>query len=260
MNHSIFEQKTIVKEYIKNNPGKKGDPGPKGDPGDQGPIGTRGPKGDMGSRGFDGPDGPTGNTGPTGQTGYLGPTGYTGYTGPTGLPGPTGIQGEPGQNSGYTGPQGIQGHTGPMGATGKMSDHIISIIYNDTSHYKLKLMQDCQQITQNHNAYMLGSSSLTGINISCLYNTYITNNDKYINNLMISKEYNTLQFYISTSYAVKNMIITTSGQPYSLPIGCTKVDYISEYYMIVHFDFDSEEALNEYLHLGVIYDININWF
>lgn len=237
MRSNIFENKTIIKEGTQGRPGLNGKDGAKGDPGKDGRDGKDG-------KNIKGDKGDSGHTGPTGPIG------------PIGIEGPIGPKGEFG---GPTGEQGLQGVTGPIGPTGGMSDHIISIIYNDVSFYKLKCMQDCQTININTNVYMLGTS-LTGINLCCLYNAYMTNVDKYIINITITKNNYKLLFYINTSYAVKSIMMTTSGQPYSLPIQYTYVDMITEYYSVITFDFDSQEALDEYLHLGVLYDIYINWF
>jgi hypothetical protein len=247
---SVFDMSRV--QYKEGPRGKEGLQGPKGEPGEPG---KRGEKGDQGFRGFDGPDGPTGMTGPTGYTGYTGYTGPIG-TGPTGSTGPQGPRGEQGEFGGPTGPTGLQGFTGP---TGPMSDHVISIIYNDFSLYKIKLMQDCRQITQN-TELCLDLNLKNNINIGIGYATFLTNAEKYINNINLSKDDYTLTFYISTSYPVKCLFMTTLGQHYSVPTSFSKIDMLSEYYVKLSFDFDSQEAFEEYVDLGIVYDLQICWF
>src|SRR5206468_1926920 len=109
--------------------------------------------------------------------------------------GPQGIQGIQGELGGPTGATGLQGATGP---TGPMSDHVISIIYNDMSIYKLKLMQDCHQIDQN-TELCINTNLTNNMTIGIYYTVLITNYDKYITAMKVSKDNLTLTFYISTS-------------------------------------------------------------
>ena len=90
----------------------------------------------------------------------------------------------------------------------------------------------------------------------------MTHQDKYITFIKASKNEMTLTFYISTSLPMKYIVMTTSGQHYSIPIAASHTDMLSEYDVQVRFEFESLDAFQEYVDLGVIYDININinWF
>jgi hypothetical protein len=237
--------------------GPQGPPGLPGTPGKDGKT-IKGPKGDPGINGKNGIDGKDGKDGidgisiqgPTGPKGDRGDNGKDGeYGGPTG---PTGIHGNDGEN----GKNGEVGPTGPAGQEGKPGKDII--IYNDLSIYSIKIMHNYDQINVNTNILMY--DNLDNIDVGALNIKMLTNSNKYIKNITLTKNNYILSFHIVGSEPIKCLHMSNMGQLKSAPIRMTNVEVVDEYNMIVYFNFDSQVSYDEYVYYGSIYDIYVNWF
>jgi hypothetical protein len=227
--------------------GPIGKEGPPGKPGKNGLNGDKGDKGDRGERGYPG----IGEKGEQGEKGDTGDNGEKGDIGPAN--GPTG-------DTGPTGPSGLNGDHGLVGPTGAAGKDIIHISYDDIAIYSVKLMKEYYKVSTNTKLYMANSNVFENINIGVLYCKYLSNNTKYITNILVSKTQFNLSFNITTSHPVKYIFMTSIGQALSVPISLSQVDMITEYNMIIKFDFDSQVAYAEYVFQGAVYDIHINWF
>lgn len=221
--------------------------GPQGQPGNPGPPGAQGIQGLRGYNGKDGLQGDTGPTGPTGKTGE-------GYTGPTGSMGPQGLQGE---NSGFTGPTGEHGAQGLIGPTGPAGDNLI--IYNDMSIYTLKLMPEFNRITINTPLYITNDQNVEHINKGILHLQYSGPN-KYVTAITASKEGFNINFILFTNAPIKYLNLTSMGGNLSIPISYTNITYLSSQQVQITFSFDSILAFDEYVFVGALYHLHINWF
>lgn len=233
--------------------------GPRGPTGMPGPPGKDGKtiKGEKGDRGKDGTNGTNGKdgkdaisvTGPTGPKGDKGKDGTNGIDGQFGGPtGPTGIQGEEGKS--------IIGPTGPPGLNGSPGKDII--IYNDLSMYSIKLMHNYNKIIKDTNIFLYHNWENMDVGALCI--KMLTNSNKYIKNITLSKNNYTLSFHITGSEPIKCIHISNMGQLKSAPICMTNVEVVDEYHSIVYFNFDSQQSYDEYVYYGTIYDIYVNWF
>jgi hypothetical protein len=224
-----------------------------------------GPRGKDGIPGKPGQIGPTGSRGPRGYHGEKGDNGEKGETGPKGDPGLNGISitgptGEKGEKGEYGGPTGPTGEKGEIGHTGPKSENLLTIIYNDMSMYKVKFMQNYNLILNDTIIYIINNNiSYDGIDKAVLYLTFSTNHTKYITKMSISKNDTTLLFTISMSYSIKYVYITTTGNINSIPINSSSYNIINEHCITIAFNFETLEALDEYVYQNAIYDINIIW-
>lgn len=227
--------------------------GPKGRDGIPGLPGKIGPTGCRGLRGYHGEKGDNGEKGEKGETGPKGDPGLNGIS----ITGPTGEKGEYG---GPTGPTGEKGEKGENGHTGPKAENLLTIIYNDMSMYKIKFMQNYNLIQNDTIIYIINNNiSYDGIDKAVLYLTLSTNNTKYITKMSISKNDTTLLFTISMSYSIKYVYITTPGNINSIPINSSSYNIINEHCITISFNFETLEALDEYVYQNAIYDINIIW-
>lgn len=219
--------------------------GPPGKPGEPGSRGYKGPTGDQGRRGY------------RGEPGFHGETGDIGPTGPTGNTGSEGIKGEKGEKGDPNGPTGATGPTGSVGATGPGGENLV--FYQEPTMYLMKIMNDFNKINES-SLYITQSVNQEGINHGILHLQYTSNIDKYINKIIASRELFKINFTIYTSAPIKLFYMTTQGGLLSIPISFSSIKYITEFHIIITYDFDSLDALSEYMYPGALYQLYIHWF
>lgn len=172
-----------------------------------------------------------------GKRGYRGEPGIQGEKGDIG---PTGPQGEKGEKGEYMGPTGPIGPMGPAGGS-------------DLSIYQIKWMSDFYHLTSTY-------TTINTFQIAHLLSLHHSNINKYIVSLAVKKEQFKITFKIITSLPFQCINMVTSGNPLSIPITYTHLNLMSENEVEVSFNFDSLIAYNEYIYVGSIYYIYINWF
>src|SRR4029078_229503 len=176
-----------------------------------------------------------------GKRGYRGEKGEKGDQGDDGPTGPTGHKGEQGEKGDYQGSTGPNGYQGPPGSG------------NDISIYSIKLMPDFKLL---NSTFVL----LNGVHIAHCLNLLTTNLTKHIVQLFVKKEQYVITFKIVTSKPFNSINIVTNGNLLSIPITYTSINLIDECQVLISFNFDSLIAYNEYMFVGAIYQLYINWF
>lgn len=213
--------------------------GPMGRPGPPGPRGIQGKRGYKGDEGAVGPTGPV-EPGPTGPTGTIGP------------------RGEKGENSGLTGPTGPRGDEGVIGPTGADGLLIINYVLSDFSIYNIKWMTKLTDKLASRLYHIATPDLKEGIDVGVYYPQSVIT-DKFVK--LIEMKYDTLSvcYTVTTSFSVKSACMTTLGNILSIPISASHIGYKTPTEIEIWFQFDSQEALDEYIFVGCLYQLFIYW-